>query len=547
MPSIRIKRGTRAQLDAAAAASGLKVGEPYLITDEDRFAMGLSTTTYEVYAKSSEVVAGSGDVVGPASSVDGSIPMFSGTTGKLLAESPLSYALDSNDHTVTGGKQHVVTDVFGGEDTYSNSKYQNVGSASDGTTTMTSGSSLASWVQKSIMSPGGSAYFLGASHVGGSVTRINADGETDLVFSTYLEVSEDEVAARSQLHVFDYAATGYGYTQYSVVSEAGLFYGARVGVVEILDDSAGTPLYNSALNMHAKDGVVGLIASGAPIDLSVDNDTKFSVTTFGELTTGPTRNPGTSGQVFTSGGPGQPASWAALRPALFGKSIYMWMPGTGTTLGINFGTSFTARNSGTSAGQAHPTKSGTNAMTSLSRATFGTGTTATGASGVQSSASVAWRGNAAGLGGFFFFARFGIETLASDMRAFVGLSANNAAMAADPSSWSSTLGVGKDSADANWQIIHKNVTDVGKINTGKAVIAGEVLDMTLFAAPNGGDITVRLVNAVTSEVYVDNLLLTTTNLPATTAFMYMQAHCGSVSGTTAKLLALNRMYCETDL
>lgn len=131
------------------------------------------------------------------------------------------------------------------------------------------------------------------------------------------------------------------------------------------------------------------------------------------------------------------------QPALFGNTVFMWLPGTGTTLAINFGTSFTARNSGTSAAQATPARASTNAMTSLSRATFGTGTTATGASGIQSAATVAWRGNAAGLGGFFFQARFGIETLASDMRAFVGVSANNAAMAADANTWNNTIGIEK--------------------------------------------------------------------------------------------------------
>jgi len=67
----------------------------------------------------------------------------------------------------------------------------------------------------------------------------------------------------------------------------------------------------------------------------------------------------------------------ALQPALFGNTVFMWLPGTGTTVAINFGTAFTARNNGTAAAQAHPTKASTNAMTSLSRATFGTGTTAT--------------------------------------------------------------------------------------------------------------------------------------------------------------------------
>jgi hypothetical protein len=51
MAQLRFKRGTRAQLNTAAAAAGLRQGEPYFITDEDRIAVGLSTTTYETFAR----------------------------------------------------------------------------------------------------------------------------------------------------------------------------------------------------------------------------------------------------------------------------------------------------------------------------------------------------------------------------------------------------------------------------------------------------------------------------------------------------------------
>lgn len=51
---IRIKRGTRAQLNTAAAANQLVAGEPYLITDEGRIAIGRSTSTYETFAKETE-------------------------------------------------------------------------------------------------------------------------------------------------------------------------------------------------------------------------------------------------------------------------------------------------------------------------------------------------------------------------------------------------------------------------------------------------------------------------------------------------------------
>jgi hypothetical protein len=58
MPKLLNKRGTRAQLNAAATASELNAGEVYLITDENRLAVGLSATTYEAYAKASEASGG---------------------------------------------------------------------------------------------------------------------------------------------------------------------------------------------------------------------------------------------------------------------------------------------------------------------------------------------------------------------------------------------------------------------------------------------------------------------------------------------------------
>lgn len=47
MALIQFKRGTRAQIDAAAGANQLAVGEPYLITDEGRVAVGTGAATYQ--------------------------------------------------------------------------------------------------------------------------------------------------------------------------------------------------------------------------------------------------------------------------------------------------------------------------------------------------------------------------------------------------------------------------------------------------------------------------------------------------------------------
>jgi len=47
MATIKVKRGTRSEINTAASASGLNQGELYLITDEDVLAVGISTSTYE--------------------------------------------------------------------------------------------------------------------------------------------------------------------------------------------------------------------------------------------------------------------------------------------------------------------------------------------------------------------------------------------------------------------------------------------------------------------------------------------------------------------
>lgn len=57
MPSIKIKRGTRAQLSAAAAANGLKQGELYHVTDENRVDVGTGTGATSALATKSEVDA----------------------------------------------------------------------------------------------------------------------------------------------------------------------------------------------------------------------------------------------------------------------------------------------------------------------------------------------------------------------------------------------------------------------------------------------------------------------------------------------------------
>jgi len=98
MVTIKIKRATRDQLNSAASAGNLVQGEPYLITDEDRLAIGLSASSYEDYAKESEIPTGGG-------SYDGTklvgINAQSGTTYTLAASDAGKLVRCNNADSIT--------------------------------------------------------------------------------------------------------------------------------------------------------------------------------------------------------------------------------------------------------------------------------------------------------------------------------------------------------------------------------------------------------------------------------------------------------------
>jgi len=89
MAILKVKRGTKAQIDAAAVANQLLQGEPYLITDEGRLAVGLTSGTYAAFAKTSEVQA-----------LDADLTAISGLTGTgfLKRTGVDTWALDTNSY-----------------------------------------------------------------------------------------------------------------------------------------------------------------------------------------------------------------------------------------------------------------------------------------------------------------------------------------------------------------------------------------------------------------------------------------------------------------
>lgn len=86
---LKIKRGTRAQLNAAVTGNGLNLGEPYLITDENRIAIGTGSNTYADFAKLAEIQALDADLT--------AISALTGT-GFLKRTGTDTWALDTNTY-----------------------------------------------------------------------------------------------------------------------------------------------------------------------------------------------------------------------------------------------------------------------------------------------------------------------------------------------------------------------------------------------------------------------------------------------------------------
>lgn len=94
--TIQIKRGTRAQIEAAKLAGHLKDGEPYLITDENRIAVGISPSGYSAFLKEGE--GGVDEKVAVTATGDpGYLWGATGTDGVIRPSSSLTIQKDIND------------------------------------------------------------------------------------------------------------------------------------------------------------------------------------------------------------------------------------------------------------------------------------------------------------------------------------------------------------------------------------------------------------------------------------------------------------------
>ena len=241
-----------------------------------------------------------------------------------------------------------------------------------------------------------------------------------------------------------------------------------------------------------------------------------------------------------------------FQPALFGNNITLYMPNTGSTNGLNLGTGWVA--GGT---VSHPTPASTSPaiVNQMKRTRYAniatTANQALGLSSIAAGNSAYWRGNAAGLGGFFFFTRFVIELMpANTVRIFAGLQSTTTNILASDTVAGDVVGLWHDTTDgANVLslVTRDNVTTTKTPIPGATIAAGQAFDFYMFCAPNDGTVFYRLDSVNAGTTIVDSS--TTTTLPRNTIFMGpVVGMSNGTANTTVTTVApsINRIYIESD-
>ena len=249
----------------------------------------------------------------------------------------------------------------------------------------------------------------------------------------------------------------------------------------------------------------------------------------------------------------------ALQPAVFQNRILLYVPSTGSTgtgSGTGWGPVWTS--GGT---PSHPTPASTApAISNQIRRTryANVATTANQTLGIKAAAADTlnyWRGNAAGVGGFFFAARFIVELYpAATVRIFAGLTASSTTyVVASDTVLNNTCGLWHDTTDPssgansfNFVTRDGATTTKQSIALSNALAAGNSYDFYMFCPPNGSTITWRLDDIVNNVMYSNS---TSTTLPTNTSFMGPQ--CAMSNGTanttvTTVGIGIAGVYTESD-
>lgn len=245
-----------------------------------------------------------------------------------------------------------------------------------------------------------------------------------------------------------------------------------------------------------------------------------------------------------------------MQAGLYNNGVQMFKPASATTgTGINaFGVAWTSNGTVT-----HPTPASTAPAISnqMRRTRYANVVTTTNQQLGPRMNTVAemsyWRGNAAGLGGFYFFSRFIVELIpAATIRIFAGLTGAGATSSVCISDTvvNNTCGLWHDTTDSTttFNFVTRNTATTTKtaITVANAIAAGNSYDFHMYCPPNGSTMYYRLDDLVNAATYTGS---TGTTLPTATTFMTPQVQMSNgTANTTVTTTAIGVacIYVESD-
>lgn len=230
-----------------------------------------------------------------------------------------------------------------------------------------------------------------------------------------------------------------------------------------------------------------------------------------------------------------------LQSALWQNNVTMWNPTTATA-GVWLGTV------GSGAGTySTGLPTATSRYTAMKRGLWANVvTTANQVLGQRNTEAMFMRGSVAGQGGFFFFARCGLDIWTNGGRLFAGMHGSTAVVTGDPSTAANTCGFAVDAADNGAiSFLTRDGTGATKAATGLTMTSGKGYDVYMFCAPNDTKIGWRIVDFNTGTEVSG---AATANLPVNTTLLTagVLASNAALTPVNAVQLALNRLYVETD-
>lgn len=226
------------------------------------------------------------------------------------------------------------------------------------------------------------------------------------------------------------------------------------------------------------------------------------------------------------------------------KCAYFGGMGNGTTVStIAHGTSA----SGT-AGTANVAN--TSLFTSVRRIRYTSAAAAGSAAGIRHNQIQWWRGNAAGLGGFFYVAQFGIATFQTGMAFFAGMAPAAVLGNANPNTLLNMCGFGFDASagQTTWQHYTNDgsgtatTTDLGA-NFPANTSSTDWYEARLFCPPNGSTIGWSLERLNTGHLAEG---IDSTDLVGSGTFMGPQITGNTKAGTAAIVVDISFQYVESD-